>query len=460
MDLMTRKKFLKLGVLGLPYLLNCSSRSSSNNKLNALLLNSIKKIIILGAGIAGISCARALRERGFLNVKILEGRRRAGGRIHSLTHKDSVLDLGAAWIHGYKNNPITSIANKLNLRLYQTDDNNVMAVQEGVAGALPEDLVDGYESIYENIVSQASEFSDPNESLKEVIQYIKPDFFSNPIYSSFFSANEEFDVGGDASEMSSEFYDADASFEGADVVFPNGFSAIIDYLKQGLDIRYDEIVNAVTRVGSEFRVTTNSNSYSADIVICALPLGVIKSGKIKFTPNLSLRKRESIERIGVGAVNKVVLEYPTAFWDTSKQYINYFSNTKGKFSYLINLKTYTSLNMICGITTGNYSATMDAKSDLENKNTFHSILKSIYGAGIPNPINSFVTHWKTDPFSLGAYSFQKVGSYPEDYDELAKTEHPNLLFCGEHTNRDYRGTVHGAYLSGIRVADEILQYKL
>ncbi len=367
--------------------------------------------------------------------------------------------MGAAWIHGYKNNPITSIANKLNVSLFQTDDNNVMAIQEGV-GALPEDMVDVYETIYENIVSQASVLSDPNKSLKDILQTIKGDFFSEPIYSSFFSANEEFDVGGDASEISSKFFDADASFEGADVVFPNGYSAIIDYLKNGLDIQFDEIVNAVNRVGNEFQVTTHKNSYNADLVVCALPLGVLKSGKVKFTPEFSPKKRESIERIGVGAVNKVVIEYPYAFWDTTKQYINYFSNTKGKFSYLINLKTYSPLNMICGITIGDYSASLDAKSDLENESTFHSILKSIYGAGIPDPIHSFVTHWKTDPFCLGAYSFQKVGSYPEDYDELARTEHPNLLFCREHTSRDYRGTVHGAYLSGIRVADEILQYKL
>ena len=452
-----RKEFLKYSMYSLSFLMSCSAESKGNKKYEKLLINSNKKIIILGAGIAGITCASALKERGYANVTILEARNRVGGRINSLSYKGSALDLGAAWIHGYKNNPITPIAKKLNLGLFPTDDNSVMALQEGV-GALPEDLVDGYETAYENILELAQNVRLPNKSRKEVIQTINSGFFENPIFLSMYSAGEEFDVGGDGSEISSAYFDSDGGFSGGDVVIPKGYSTIIEYLKNGLDIRLNQVVSSVNRVGNGFNVITKGSTYLADVVVCALPLGVLKSGSVSFSPEISTSKKNAIQKIGMGAVNKIILEYPSVFWDESKQYINYFSAIKGNFSYIINLKTYSPFNMLCGITTGNYSAELDSKSDIYNKNEMHSILKSMYGNSIPDPINYFVTHWSTDPFSLGSYSFQKVGSEPNDYEELGKTEPPNLFFCGEHTNATYRGTVHGAYLSGLRVADEIKNY--
>ncbi len=449
-----RRDFLKMSLSTLTFLLSCSAESKGNKKYEKLLLNLSKKIIILGAGISGITCAKALIERGYANVTILEARNRVGGRINSLSYNGSALDLGAAWIHGYKNNPITPIAKKLNLSLFPTDDNSVMALREGI-GALPEELVDGYETAYDNILELAQNIRLFDKSRKEVIQSVNNDFFDNPIFSSLYSASEEFDVGGDGSEISSVYFDADGGFSGGDVVIQKGYSSIIDYLKTGLDIKLNQVVSSVNRVGNGFSIITNSNTYSADAVICALPLGVIKSGKISFSPDISQKKKRAIQKIGVGVVNKIILEYPRSFWDETKQYINYFSSTKGNFSYLINLKTYLPFNMLCGITTENFSAEMDKNSDLINKNAFHEILKSMYGNSIPDPINYFVTHWNSDPYSLGSYSFMKVGSEPSDYEELAREEYPNLYFCGEHTNEIYRGTVHGAYLSGIRVADEV-----
>ncbi len=451
---LNRREFLKLGIFSLSYLMNCSAESDRNKKYLNLLINSTKKVIILGGGISGISCARALKDRGYENVTILEARNRVGGRIHSLSYKGSALDLGAAWIHGYKDNPLTPIANKLNLGLFPTDDNSVIALQEGI-GLLPEELVDGYELAYENILDLAQNVRFPDKSRKEVIQSINGGFFDNPVFLSMYSAGEEFNTGGDATEISSAYFDSDGGFSGGDVVIPSGYSLLIDNLKNGLNIRLNQVVSSVNRVGNGFKVISNGEPIASDIVVCALPLGVLKSGSITFSPEISSKKKDAIQKIGVGAVNKIILEYPYVFWDESRQYINYFSSTKGKFSYIINLKSYLPFNMLCGITTGKYSAELDSKSDISNKNEMHSILKSMYGNSIPDPINSFVTHWSTDPFSLGSYSFQKVGSEPIHYEELGKTEPPNLFFCGEHTNEAYRGTVHGAYLSGLRVADEI-----
>ncbi|WP_350181221.1 FAD-dependent oxidoreductase [Phaeodactylibacter sp.] len=45
----------------------------------------------------------------------------------------------------------------------------------------------------------------------------------------------------------------------------------------------------------------------------------------------------------------------------------------------------------------------------------------------------------------------------QHFDDLAEAIGDKLFFAGEHTERDYFSTVHGAYLSGLREADKIIR---
>ena len=83
-------------------------------------------------------------------------------------------------------------------------------------------------------------------------------------------------------------------------------------------------------------------------------------------------------------------------------------------------------------------------------------LKSIYGNSIPSPTNFLRTKWGQNINSFGAYSYPTNGSTSADFDTLANEVNNKIFFAGEHTEREYRGTVHGAYLSGIREADKII----
>lgn len=55
------------------------------------------RIVIVGAGISGISAAAKLIENGFKNLVILEAEGRIGGRVWSVPFSKNVLDLGAQW---------------------------------------------------------------------------------------------------------------------------------------------------------------------------------------------------------------------------------------------------------------------------------------------------------------------------------------------------------------------------
>lgn len=90
------------------------------------------KVIIIGAGIAGLSAANALLSNGINDFKILEARNRIGGRIISIEVGSQRIELGANWIHGVLGNPIFELAMHHNLiSILQTPQNRkVIALVE------------------------------------------------------------------------------------------------------------------------------------------------------------------------------------------------------------------------------------------------------------------------------------------------------------------------------------------
>eukprot|EP01114_Cavostelium_apophysatum_P016729 TRINITY_DN4815_c0_g4_i2.p1 TRINITY_DN4815_c0_g4~~TRINITY_DN4815_c0_g4_i2.p1 ORF type:complete len:193 (-),score=46.06 TRINITY_DN4815_c0_g4_i2:105-683(-) len=79
------------------------------------------RVIIIGAGIAGLSAALRLIQLG-IEVVILEGRNRSGGRVCKADEFDIPIDLGASWIHGVVGNPLAAVAERLNVKLDVTDN--------------------------------------------------------------------------------------------------------------------------------------------------------------------------------------------------------------------------------------------------------------------------------------------------------------------------------------------------
>src|SRR5437899_670739 len=73
-----------------------------------------KRVLVIGAGMAGIAAARRLQESGHASVIVLEARDRIGGRIHTEHRADgTVRERGANWLHEGRTNPLVPIAEKL-----------------------------------------------------------------------------------------------------------------------------------------------------------------------------------------------------------------------------------------------------------------------------------------------------------------------------------------------------------
>lgn len=84
-------------------------------------------------------------------------------------------------------------------------------------------------------------------------------------------------------------------------------------------------------------------------------------------------------------------------------------------------------------------------------------LGKIFGPrNVPEPSEAIISRWGKDRFAQGSYSYVAAQQRPDDYDSMAKAI-GNLHFAGEATCITHPATVHGAYLSGLRAASEVVE---
>ncbi|XP_026683344.1 polyamine oxidase 1-like [Diaphorina citri] len=83
------------------------------------------KLIIIGAGAAGIAAATKLVTNGIEDLIILEAEDRLGGRIHNIPYEgDTSVDLGAQWVHGQDGNVVYELAKPFGLIADECDNSS------------------------------------------------------------------------------------------------------------------------------------------------------------------------------------------------------------------------------------------------------------------------------------------------------------------------------------------------
>lgn len=415
--------------------------------------------IVIGAGMAGLAAASRLKGAGF-TVTVLEARQRIGGRIWT---DRSVLgyacDMGAGWIHGPDGgNPITPLANQANAPRFLTPDESVQvfnAAGQDVTSTQAGTWDPRYRALIPQITQTATAAAS-DISVATAISQINPSFLTEPFMVYPLSAYGEFDSGGPIEDLSGRNWQSDSKYPGKDVLFPAGYDAVISQIGVGLDIRLGQQVTAVNASGSTVVVTTTSGSFTADFAVCTLPLGVLKKGNVSFTPALPASMQGAISRVKMGYVNKVFCDFGSAFWPTDVQYFGAHTAEKGMLNYWLSYRKFSSINCLVGLAVGNAGQTIEALTESEITDRVTAQLRTMFGSSTPAPRRINVSRWTLDPLAGGSYSFGNVGTSPEDFGAMGATVAGKLVFAGEHTSTQYRGTVHGAYLEGVRAADAIL----
>lgn len=426
-----------------------------------------ERILVLGAGIAGIAAARMLADSGY-DVTVLEARNAIGGRIRTDTTLGVPVDLGASFIHGTQGNPLVELAKRFNLETYNTDDDALVYGDKQGKFFPARTLTTAnkeFEGVLRKLVSLQESFDD-DRSIQSVVGRLLQSIKSkrgaivSGLVEFLVKSGLALEFGADLKEMSLLYLEDEGEFAGPDLLLKSGYAPLVTGLSQGLDIRFGERVVGVTYSSTGVTVSTAERTYSADRVIVTVPLGILKRSEIEFSPPLPESKQRALSSLKMGVLDKTYFRFPQVFWQNQKERVGYIGNTAARAG--IDIPEFYTLDSVLespilfGFTAGSTAKKLESVStELLVARTMKS-LRRMYGKRIPDPEVVLRTAWSSDPFTYGSYSFIPVGGRGEDYEVLAQPVGDRLLFAGEATNRVHPGTVHGAYLSGIREAERIL----
>jgi monoamine oxidase len=417
------------------------------------------RIIVIGAGLAGLAASRQLTSLGY-QVVVIEGRDRTGGRIHtSQLWKDCPIDLGATWIHGIKGNPLSILARDAKARMLSTsyDDSSAYHTNGTKFSADDERAVQGISQRIATIIRKAQQ-SDKDQALGETLKsLIGPAVDADDARLARFVLSSEFEqeYAGGINELSTHWFDSAQSFAGVDQFFVDGFRVITEHLAKGLDILHNHIVRSIDWSAPVVRVNTSVREYTADRVLVTLPLGVLKTGDVAFLPALPVDKNQAINKLGVGVLNKCYLRFAKAFWPEDVDWIEHVPDAHGKWSEWVSFMKAVRQPVLLGFNAADQGRAIEKLTDAETLASAMKTLRTLFGGNIPDPIGHQITRWSSDPFANGSYSFNAVGSKPTMRKALASPLQSRLFFAGEATEAQSFGTAHGAYLSGLRAAKEI-----
>ncbi|MFK7827497.1 MAG: flavin monoamine oxidase family protein [Oligoflexales bacterium] len=418
------------------------------------------RIIVIGAGIAGISAAKQLQDQG-RNVIVLEARGRLGGRIHTSSLGDDTTDLGATWLNGDIDNPVAEAAKRYHIKKVPLPDITTDFAFDSVSekNFLGEEIDHYSENFFDELKKLKKELDSEASMTEAADAYISNKNLTGDQARHARWAIEQFNVeifyAGPANQTSLKWFDEDEGFKGDDYGFPNGYEQIVRAMSAGLKIDYNMPVNKILYDAQEVIVEAGDSNYRASQVIVTVPLGVLKSGNIEFEPTLPSKKQQSIDKPAMGTLEKVVLQFDTIFWPSTG--VIYIDEPMGRLPLYMDISAISLKPTLVVFHGGNESVKLISRYDDESiKNSAIDRLAHALGKEVPEPANYLVTRWSQDPYALGSYAYVPVGASPSDMEELASPLNDRVFFAGEATSSEYYGQTHGAMISGLRAADEVL----
>ncbi|KAJ0891084.1 putative non-specific polyamine oxidase [Helianthus annuus] len=530
------------------------------------------RIVIVGAGMAGLTAANKLYKKGAFEVCVVEGGNRIGGRINTSEFGGDRIEMGATWIHGIGGSPVYKIAMESNSM--ESDepwecmdgflDDPITISENGFV--LNPSLVDPVSNLFKNLMDFAQGKSNGignggqdgnwhgngNGSVGSFLRKGLEDYWRLE------SRKEKEEVNGYGNEYgngngngygygngnrkmleeaifamqentqrtytsANDLYNLDYNAEseyvmcpGEEVTIAKGYSSIIQSLASVLPCGVIQLGKKVCKIEwhPESDVQTIENGHddtrpvklhfldgtiiSADHVIVTVSLGVLKagihdsddSGMLKFSPPLPNNKIEAISRLGYGLVNKLFMELSPDFTDQFPflQLVFHRSDSEvknPKIPWWIRRTAtvwpiYKKSRVLLSWFAGEEALKLETLSDevirdevsttlstfLSNSSDSHEQCNgsAIENSSKVNLVKVLKTKWGNDPLFLGSYSYIAVGSSGCDMDTLAEPltksgSHPlQILFAGEATHRTHYSTTHGAYFSGIREANRLLEH--
>lgn len=421
-------------------------------------------VLVIGAGLSGLAAANQLVSRGFTNVRVIEARNRIGGRILTDRSTGYPIDLGASWVQ-YANdptNPLLGMLNQLGVNPPLTNWDSIDVYDEQT-GLISSATLNSTENTFQNdlntIGNTIEKLSNENVSLASVLQPLLNNQFTTAAQLRMLDFLLAYYVVNDYAAEITDIgaYDfannAPGPSEAEQDRLVGGFDVLINSLAKGLNIQLSEPVQSISYDENSVTVVTSAATYEVAAVIVTLPVGVLRSGAVTFDPPLPAAKQQAITNIGYGTFEKAVLVYDQAFWPSTASF-GYASATEDPSPLWVNLQP-TGIPALVAMFTANGALNFKGLSDADVQALVTGQVQTMFGSSAPAPKAMIRTNWTSDPYSLGSYTYPAVPPVATAIAALAASVGGRLFFAGEATDPNWYSYTQGAYLSGIRAANEL-----
>jgi monoamine oxidase len=418
-------------------------------------------VAVIGAGLAGLGAASALRSRGQSCV-ILEASGRAGGRAWTTTPSSLGgvwFDMGAVWFHDAEHNPLTPIAiasGDLLLRSNEIRTEHTYIGSRLITEAERADYDgtwDRFESAADALLRDGGDVSlaDVTRSLPDDAWAPTVEAWEGPVICAV-----------DAVNFSARDWRRNA-LGGSNLVPEGGVGTfVVSRLTAGLDIRLNTPVTRIIWGGRGGLVTieTQRGTLTAGACIVTVSTGVLGSGTLVFEPALPQEIQDSVYALPMGLALKVALRATGPDRLDLPLHCSIDRQVARSGDSLMPFQCWPfGRDYVQGWVGGGVAWDLAHAGEAAAIDYAVSQLRALFGGRVDKLFAggaSLVTHWDSDPWIRGAYCYAVPGQ-AFARDRLGQPlGDGHLMFAGEACNVPYAGTLAGAWISGQTAANLVV----
>jgi monoamine oxidase len=408
-------------------------------------------VVVVGAGVAGLGAATALRDTGRSAV-VLEASARIGGRAwtaHPAELGGVWFDMGALWLHNAETNPLVPIAQAAGETLLRSDELRVERTFVGTREATGEEYAD-YAGAWSRFEDRAAAIlrtrddaplADVARSMPDDPWAVTVETWEGPIICC--ASADEFSMRDWLRNVLS----------GSNLVPQGGIGAFVARrLGEGLHIRLSTPVTRIVWGGGGVQVETPRGTVTARSAIVTVATGVLGAGAIRFDPPLPAATQAAIGALPMGLAVKVAMHAtgPDRLDLPLHCSVDRQVRRSGDPTMAFQCWPYRR-DYVQGWVGGPVAWDLARAGKPAAVDFALGQLRSLFGSRVDRLFaggSNLVTGWDADPFVRGAYSFVRPG----DADARVALGQPvadgHLLFAGEACHIGRTGTVAGAWISG------------